>query len=653
MRWPKGVDGLCYGGDYNPEQWPEEVWTEDVALMRRAGVNLVSVGVFSWSRLEPAEGRYEFGWLDRVLDLLWEGGVRVNLATPTASPPPWFSLAYPDALAVTRDGARLTHGSRDTYCVSAPAYREASQRIARALGERYRDHPALAMWHVHNEYGTTCYCGHAAEAFRTWLQARYGSLDALNDAWTTSFWSQHYSGWEQISPPLATNYLPNPAHALDYRRFWSDEMLAHFREQRDLLRGLTPDVPITTNYVLGDWVSVNHWTWSQEADLVAIDHYPSASGMEAAEQTAFGADLARSWAGGRPWLLMEQASGYPIGPRKYAKEPGEIARHSLQHVARGSKGAMFFQWRASSGGAEQWHPGMVPHAGPDSRVFREITELGTALSRLPSPEAVDADVAILWDEEAWWALQGCGFLPSSDLDYHRSVRQAHRVLWRQGVTADFAHPSHDLSRYRVVLVPSLYLLSDESARNLRSYVEGGGTLVVSYFSGIADEHTRVRVGGYPGALREILGIRVEEFRPLPNPVTLTGPLGRDLGDGSLWSEVIHLEEAEAMAHYQDGGPALTRNTLGGGTAWYVSTQLGDPGYARLLAAAGLAGTGIPGLDVVRQGDRYFVINHTSEKQPVPIDGVDLISGMPVTGDLAPGAFAVLRPEPDDGVETAS
>ncbi|WP_432927515.1 beta-galactosidase [Microbispora sp. CA-135349] len=632
---------LWYGGDYNPEQWPEVVWAEDVALMRRAGVTLVTVGVFAWSRLEPSEGRHTFGWLDRVLDLLADGGIRVDLAVPTASPPPWFSLAHPDALTVTRDGVRLTHGSRDTYCVSAPAYRAASLRITRALGERYRDHPALAMWHVHNEYGTPCHCDHAAAAFRTWLRERYGGLDALNDAWTTAFWGQHYSDWAQITPPRATQYLPNPAQALDFRRFVSDEMLAHFREQRDLLRELTPEVPVTTNYVLAGWASIDHWKWSREVDLVAVDHYPSGRGTAAAEQTAFAADLARSWANGRPWLLMEQATGYVTGPRMTAKEPGEIARHSLQHVARGAKGVMFFQWRASLGGAEQWHPGMVPHTGPDSRVFREVCALGEALKRIPPDEPADeplveAEVAILWDEEAWWAVQAPG-LPSAELDCLAAVEQAHRVLWRQGVTTCFAHPSHDLSAYRAVLVPSLYLISDEAARGLGTYVRGGGTLVVSFFSGIADEHTRIRPGGYPGALREILGVRVEEFRPLADAVTLT-----DFGVATAWSEVVHLDGAEAVARYPGGGPAVTRRRLGEGTAWYVSTRLGDSGYAGVLARAGLAGSGAPGVEIVRRRDRVFALNHTQDEQPVPVHGTDLISGEPLTGVLNPGQCVVVR-----------
>ncbi|WP_055481420.1 beta-galactosidase [Sphaerimonospora mesophila] len=662
MRWPRGVEGLCYGGDYNPEQWPEDVWKEDVALMRRAGVNLVTVGVFSWSRIEPEEGRHDFGWLDRVLDLLEANGVKANLATPTASPPPWFGLAHPDALNMTAEGVRLTHGSRDTYCVSAPPYQEASRRIAATLAERYRDHPALAMWHVHNEYGTACHCDHAAHAFRAWLREKYGTLDALGDAWTTSFWSQRYSAWEQITPPRATQYLPNPTHVLDFRRFVSDEMLAHFRRQRDVLRELTPDVPITTNFVFGGWVPVDHWKWAREVDLVAIDDYPAEPGLAAAEHTAFAADLARSWAGGAPWLLMEQAPGviYTNG-RMTAKEPGETARHSLSHIARGSRGVMFFQWRASRGGAELWHAGMVPHAGPDSRIFREIAELGEVLDRLGGTGvsgAVEADVAVLWDYDAWWALQSRG-LPSAELDYLDAVRQAHRVAWLRGLTVDFAHPSHDLSRYRAVLVPSLYLVSDAAAANLRGFVERGGTVVVSFFSGVADEHARVRLGGHPAAFRDFLGIRVEEFLPLAEAVRLS-----DGRHATIWSEHVHLEGAEAVSAYPDGRPAITRNSFGAGSAWYVSTRLGDEGYARVLAdaqvlterrvltagsrrpsASGRPAPAVaPGVEIVRRDSgMLFAINHTSERHLVPIQGVDLLTGARLDGvDLPPGGFAVLR-----------
>ena len=649
---------LWYGGDYNPEQWPAEVRSEDLELMRRARVNLVTVGVFAWSLLEPEEGRYEFGWLDEVLDRLHAGGVQAALATPTASPPPWFGLAHPDALPVTRDGVRLTHGSRDTYCVAAPAYRAACLAIAHALAARYAGHPALAMWHVHNEYGTWCHCDHVAEAFRGWLTKRYGDLDALNDAWTTAFWSQHYSDWAQVLPPRATQYLPNPAQALDFRRFLSDELLAAFVEQKTVLRELTPDAPITTNFVFGDWVPVDHARWAAEVDLVAIDDYPSSAGIGAEEQIAFAADLARSWALSvrRPWLLMEHAPNLIYTrTRMVAKAPGRMARHSLAHVARGSRGAMFFQWRAPRGGGEAFHSAMVPHAGPDTRVFREVCELGSSLARLSTVESttVDAGIAIVWDAPSWWALQSPG-LPSTDLDYLDAVRAAHRALWRTGYTVDFAGPEADLSRYALVVVPALFLTSDAAARSIGAYVTAGGHLVVTYFSGIADEYGRVRLGGHPGALREVLGIRVEEFHPLEEPVALsTGERG------ARWAEHVHLVGATAVATYAggvlDGLPAITRHRYGAGTAWYLSTRLDDEAYSRLLstvaaeAGARPAVAGLPaGVEAIRRRSGeiswLFILNHTGADHDVPASGEDLLTGTPVAGaiSVAAGKFAVVR-----------
>ena len=639
---------LWYGGDYNPEQWDPAVWKEDVDLMRQAGVNLVTVGVFSWSSLEPAPGEYDFAWLDQVLDLLHDGGVKVDLATPTASPPPWFSRLHPEALPVTADGVRLTHGSRDTYCVCAPTYRDAARGIARALAERYRHHPALAMWHVHNEYGTTCYCTFAAERFRGWLRERYGSLDRLNEAWTTAFWSQRYAEWADIEPPRATQYLVNPTQYLDYRRFWSDELLAAYLDQKAVLREHSA-APITTNFVFGGWVPVNHARWAAEVDVVAIDHYPDQAGIGAEEQTAFGADLARAWAGGKPWLLMEQAAGgLNTGERWHTKEPGRMARHSLSHVARGSRGALFFQWRASRGGAEMYHSAMVPHAGADSARFREVAQLGSVLPRLTevAGSTVVAEVAILWDAECWWAMQGT-HLPSS-LDYLAAVRSAHRHFWHADVTVDFAAPDADLSSYRVVVVPSLYLVSDEAAANLAAYVESGGQLVVGYFSGIVDPDVRVRLGGYPGAFAELLGVRVEEFHPLSGEVALASG-----GRGRVWSEDVEAVAAEVVDRYAggvlDGKPAVTRRQVGAGTAWYVSTELDDDTAAdlvtRLVGAGRSAGELV---ETVRRRDGgvtwVFFINHGDADAVVPAVGTELVAGAAVNGELVvpAGGYAVVR-----------
>ncbi|MEU4607388.1 beta-galactosidase [Kribbella sp. NPDC023972] len=635
---------LWYGGDYNPEQWDPAVWKEDVDLMRQAGVNLVTVGVFSWSSLEPSPGVYEFGWLDRVLDQLHDAGVSVDLATPTASPPPWFSRLHPEALPVMADGVRLTHGSRDTYCACAPAYRSAAAGIARVLAERYHDHPALALWHVHNEYGTTCHCSLAAERFRSWLRERYGSLDRLNDAWTTAFWSQGYSDWQDIQPPRRTQYLVNPTHFLDYRRFWSDELLAAFLEQKAEIRARSP-LPITTNFVFGGWVPVNHAQWASAVDVVAIDHYPSRTDRGAEEQTAFGADLARSWAGGKPWLLMEQAAGaLNDGQRLHPKEPGRMARHSLSHIARGSGGALFFQWRASRGGAEMYHSALVPHAGASSRVFREVAALGAELPSLAevADAEVVADVAVLWDVECWWAMQGT-HLPSSSLDYLSAVQDAHRHFWRAGVTVDFAAPSADLSAYRLVVVPSLYLISDEAAASLAAYVEGGGQLVVGYFSGIVDPSVRVRLGGYPGAFASLLGVRVEEFHPLPADGVVELSSG---GRGRVWSEDVEAVSAEVVDRYVggvlDGKPAITRRQVGAGTAWYISTSVDFD------TAAGLFGLSSSEVETVRRrsGDITwtFLLNHGDAEVVVPAEGVELISGAAVDGSLSlpAGGYAVVR-----------
>ncbi|MEU9292383.1 beta-galactosidase [Streptomyces sp. NPDC048266] len=655
-RLTERLDGLAFGGDYNPEQWDEGVWKEDDALMRRARVNLATVGVFSWALLEPEEGRYDFGRLDAQLDRLHAGGVAVDLATPTASPPPWFTLAHPDALPVSPDGTRLTHGSRDTYCLAAPAYRRAALRVAGALAERYGGHPALALWHVHNEYATLCWCEHTAASFRDWLRARHGSLDAVNEAWGTAFWSQRYTAWEQVLPPRATQWHKNPGQALDFRRFWSDEALAAYREQRDAIRAHS-DRPVTTNLMLPDYQNVDLWAFGREVDLVSVDHYPSAPGVDAAADTAFGADRARSFGGGAPWLLMEQGTNTVYaGDRVLGKDPGDIRRHTLGHIARGSEGALFFQWRQSRAGSEQWHSGMVPHAGPDSRIFREVTAVGEEVSRLGelAGSTVRAEVAVLHDSDAWWALDVDG-LPSAELDYHGTLRRAHRALWDAGVTVDFAHPGHDLSRYRLVLAPALFLLTDEGAANLRRHVAVGGTLLVQHYGGAVDERLHARLGGYPAApLREALGIWIEEYRPLGRGEEVV------LADGSrgtVWTESLRTEGAEALTTYTEGmlagGPALTRHAFGAGTAWYLSTRLDDTGYAalvsRLLDEAGVAGPvpGLPsGVEAVTRhaedGRRWHVlVNHRADTVPLPRPGHDLLTDGPVHR-LPPGGCAVLR-----------
>jgi beta-galactosidase len=678
-RWPR-LEGLSYGGDYNPEQWPPEVWEQDVALMREAGVTLVSVGIFSWGMLEPRPGEYDFGWLDQVLGLLHDAGIAVDLATPTAAPPPWFLHKHPDAHPVNRDGLVLGGGSRQAYCPSSPAYAAAAAGITRELGRRYGSHPAVVLWHVNNEYGAPtgeCYCPVSAAAFRGWLRDRYGDLDTLNEHWGAAFWSQRYGDWDEIDVPRTSTTAVNPAQRLDFARFNSAELLGCFRRERDILRELSPGIPVTTNFMATNCKSVDYWRWAPEVDVISNDNYLLAEKPDGYLDLAMSADMTRSLAGGGPWLLMEHStSAVNWHPRNIAKRPGEMRRNSLAHLARGADGLLFFQWRASRIGAEKHHSAMLPQGGTDTRVWREVVALGAELASLAGlrGSVVEPDLAVAWDWESWWAHE-LEWRPSVDLGYLDQVRTWYEASFRAGLTADFAHPEADLSRYRLVIVPSLYLATERAAANLRRYVEAGGTLVVCCFSGIVDERDRVYPGPYPGALRAILGLTVEEWLPLRagEHVTLTwaepvspapadtwpGTVGAvpghpaatghasagPTGTADVWTEAVILAGAKPVAWYADGpaagGPAITRHDLGAGRAWYLSARADAETIAALLAAACESAALTPpatqdtgratapgcwphGLELVRRtdGERRYItlINHGTSAATVRLAG---------------------------------
>jgi beta-galactosidase len=657
--WPVGVAGLAYGGDYNPEQWPLEVQLEDVELMREAGVNLLSVAIFSWAQLEPREGEHDFGWLDAVLDRLHAAGIRVALATATASPPPWLTRKHPEILPQLADGTVLHQGGRQSYAVSSPLFREYAVRITRTMAERYRDHPALALWHVDNELGCHVphdYSDHAAEAFRRWLRERYGTVEALNAAWGTAFWSQRYDSFEEVLPPLAAPTFANPTQQLDFARYSSDELLAHYRALRDVLREVTPHVPTTTNLMLSTGTKwMDYFSWSEDLDVVANDHYLIASDPEAHVELALSADLTRGVAGGQPWMLMEHStSAVNWQSRNRPKGPGEMLRNSLQHVARGADAVMFFQWRQSAAGAEKFHSAMLPHAGTDSEVWRSTVELGRVLRALAPVcgSRVRAQVALVFDYPSWWAAE-LDSHPTQALRYAEEVRRWYTALWRRGVPVDLVPAASDLTGYRVVVVPTLYSVTDADAARVAEAAQAGASVVVTFFSGLVDEHDHIRLGGYPGAFRDLLGIRTEELWPLQEGEVLS------LDDGTtadLWSERTSLAGAEAVRTWADGplagGPAVTRRAVGQGAAWYVGTRPDPEGLGRVVDAV-LAEAGVEpevadlpaGVEAVRRhahdGSRFlFVINHTDTDVSVPATGHELVRDQDLAGRLVVAAYDV-------------
>lgn len=646
---------LVYGCDYNPEQWDASVWDEDVRLMKKAGVNLVAVNIFGWADLEPEQGVFRFENLDAVMDLLAENGIGVNLGTGTSSTPAWLTTAHPEALPRMADGTNRWPGGRQAFCPSSPIYRERAVALVEQVSARYGSHPALRLWHVSNELGchnSLCYCDVSAEAFRGWLRARYETLDSLNAAWGTAFWSQRYSAWEQILPPRLTLSATNPTQTLDFNRFSSDELLAHYSAEEAVLRR-NSDAPITTNFMVAAHIrNQDYWTWAPEMDVIANDHYVDHRLNSPLAELAFAADTTRGLAQGRPWLLMEHSTGaVNWQPRNIAKGPGEMLRTSLTHLARGADGLCFFQWRASLQGSEKFHSAMIPHAGTDSQIWRDVVDLGSSLGKLReiAGTTVHADVALVFSWEAWWAHDQESH-PSSDVRYIEQVQAAHKALWDAGLTVDVVAPGADLSAYKLAVVPNLYLVRDDHAAVISDFVADGGSAFITFFSGIVDENERVRPGGYPGAFRELLGIRSEEFFPLDpaHPLTLdNGSLA------SLWSEAIRLTTAEAMLSFATGhhvgSPAVTRNRFGAGEAWYAGTVLdGDVLKDLLLRAAVTAGVRIPdvqsGLEsVTRRGSGHeyvFLINHSTEDRKHRVSGVELLTSEAVADVVVVPAGAV-------------
>ncbi len=645
-----------YGADYNPEQWPEEIWPDDVARMREAGVTMVSLGIFSWSRIQPREGEFDFAWLDRVIDLLHEGGIAVDLATATASPPPWASATYPELLPQDENGAVYWPGSRQQFAPSSPVYRRLAAELVTAIAERYATHPAVVMWHVNNEYGCHLnmdYSDAARDAFRRWLLDRYETVDALNAAWGTNFWSQRYQSFEEVFPPRKAPYSHNPGQLLDYRRFTSDMLLECYLMEREILRGAGATQPITTNF-MGAFKPANYAEWAQHLDLVSDDAYPDPNDPESFRAAAFQRDLVRSLKPEVPWLLMEQATNaLNWRPANAPKAPGQMAALSAQAIGRGADGILFFQWRQSKAGAEKFHSAMLPHAGTGTRTWREVTALGEQLAALPTLPAGshDARVALVFDWENWWAVEASDH-PQNGVDYLAVVQRWYRALHRRHVQVDIVPPSRVVGGadgYDLALAPLLYLMRDSDAAALTAFVDAGGHLLAGPFTDVVDEYDRFLDGGFLTRLGELCGIRLEDFGALVAPDAPPTSLGereaRFSGEfvpeatGTLFAEEVSLAatdatvEASFTSGRRAGHPALTARRAGRGVARYLATVPDEFGAQlvvdRVLADAGVAPV-LPGLpehvEVARRGELVTVVNQGGARVDVPITGVDAVAG---------------------------
>lgn len=654
--------GIAFGCDYNPEQWTSDVWDEDIALMGEAGVDLVAINIFGWSHLEPRSGQYHFAALDDIIERLHAAGIAVNLGTGTSSPPAWLAKAHPEILPMAADGTTRYPGGRQAWCPSSPQFREAALALVDAVAQRYGNHPAVTLWHVSNELGchnALCYCDASAASFREWLRAKYATLDALNAAWGTAFWSQTYGEWDEIHTPRATLSTRNPGQELDFHRFSSDELLSYYRAEAEVIRAHSA-TPITTNFMVTAHIeNLDYWSWASDMDVIANDHYLDGRLAHPIAELAFAADLSRGLGQGAPWLLMEHSTGaVNWQPLNQPKESGQILRNSLTHVARGADAVCFFQWRASVQGSEKFHSAMLPHAGTDSSVWREVVELGGIVAGLDeiAGTRVHADVAMIFSWESWWATQ-TDSRPSQALGYLDQVHAAYGALYALGLTVDVVAPGADLSGYALVVVPGLHLVREAEAAVITDWIAAGGTALITFYSGIVDEDDRVWTGGYTGPFRDAIGLRIEEFAPIAQGDVLT------LTDGSratLWSERAHPTTATVEASFTDGlaagNPAITRNAWGSGEAWYLATLPEPDDYRALVARiAERAGVTPPvvvdgghDVEIVRRSGPdasfLFIINHGDTSVRAEVSGRELITGLAARGhiDVPGGAVRIIR-----------
>ncbi|WP_225047776.1 beta-galactosidase [Lacticaseibacillus kribbianus] len=670
---------LLHGGDYNPDQWLDypEVLRQDLALMKKAHINTVTLGVFAWSALEPEEGHFTFDWLDRVFEDVNAMGGNVILATPSGARPQWLSEKYPEVNRVDADLRRHTHGFRHDHCYSSPVYRKYVARIDAELAKRYGNNPALAMWHVSNEFSGECYCDLCQAQWRAWLRRKYGSLKALNDAWLMAFWSGTYTDWDQIKTPNNLGSTKVHGMALDWKRFVTDRTIDFFDAEVKVLRAANPAVPVTTNFMAEgpghDFIpleGIDYAEFAKHVDVVSWDAYPQWNNnfeplAETAMKTAFVHDTFYGLKH-QPFLVMESTPSRVNSPVAKAKRPGVHALSSFQQVAHGSEGSLYFQIRQARANSEKFHSAVIGHDGSaDSRVFREVAAYGARLAAIDGVRNTtrEARVAIVYDWQSLWAQKREAAFGRDRKKYFQTLQDHYAYFWAHDIPVAMVPSDQDFSQYDLVIAPMLYVMTPTLMQRLTAHVQGGGTLVSSYFTGIVDPTDTVYLNGWPRPLQALFGIRLLELDSLyegeHNALTFEGARF----ETTQFNQVLESTGATTLGTYQQdfyqGSPALTVNAVGDGFAYYIAPRTGRDFlftlYKQLAQRLDLRSTLVttpnPAVSVqARHGQAattYFVMNMSEQAQAVTTAKAttDVESGQAVPAgslELAPYAVRVLR-----------
>ena len=633
-------DKMNFGGDYNPEQWDESVWEEDMRLFKLANVDTVTLNVFSWAALQPSEDVYDFSKLDKIMKMVKDNGLKVVLATSTAAHPAWMAKRYPEILRVEFNGMKRKFGGRHNSCPNSPVYRKYSVRLADKLAERYKDYDNIIAWHISNEYGGECYCDNCEKAFQGWLKEKYKTIDELNRVWNTSFWSHTFYDWDEVVLPNMLSehwgfeYSMFQGISIDYRRFNSDSILDCYKLEYDAVKKHTPDIPVTTNF-MEFYKPLDYQKWAKYLDFASWDSYPWIGASKGV--MALNHELIRGLKQGSPFVLMEQTpSVQNWQPYNELKRPGVMRLWSYQAVAHGADAVMFFQMRRSIGACEKYHGALIDHAGHENtRVFREMAELGAELKKIGERtlgSIEKAECAIVFDWDNWWAIEYSSG-PSRLMKYRDEVQKYYDAFHSQNIPVDIVSVEDDLSKYKVVCTPILYMVKTGYDEKLRSFVKNGGTLITSFFSGYVDEHDLVTVGGYPGKLRDILGIWVEESDALPEGKKNKCEWNGSEYDAELLCDLLHTEGAKVLSTYTTdfyaGMPMLTENEFGNGKAYYVAARSNDEFYAKLVEmicndqkveAVMATPDGVEATARYTEDKKYvFLLNHAEDTKEVVVD----------------------------------
>lgn len=653
----KFFNHIIHGGDYNPDQWIKtpEIWDEDMRLMKLAHVNSATINIFSWSLIEPEEGVYNFEWLDTMMDKLHANGISVILATPSGARPPWLAQKYPEVLRVEENGIRNEFGVRHNHCLTSPVYRKKVRNINRIIAERYKNHPALKMWHISNEYCGECHCELCQEAFRNWLKEYYhNDIEELNDKWWNGFWSHRVNDWSQINSPKYRGENHVSAMKLCWNRFVSDSHISFYENEIAPLREITPEIPITTNF-MKMYDGIDYQNFAKHLDLISWDNYPAwdkGENEKVAVEIAFVHDAFRSMKDGQPFFMMESTPSL-VNWHDVNKLPKSSMQElsAIQSVAHGADSVQYFQWRKSRGGHEKYHGAVVDHCGHENtRVFRDVARLGSALEKLDSVvgKYSDAKVAVIYDWENSWAIKHfCGY-NNINRNYLGECVKWYEPFYKKGITVDVIPMDRDFSKYDLVIAPFLYMLKDGTAERIEEYVKNGGNFAATYLSGIVDKDDMCFLGGFPaGKLKDVFGIWCEETDSLPE-----GMKNGVLYNGKNYDvvhicDIIHSNGAKILGEYQSdfyaGMPALTENDYGKGTAYYAAFR-NDDDFTNDFCNTLIEKIGIKpdseiktdnGVAVRKRGNSIFVMNFSDKETEVTLDKEykNIISGENINGKI--------------------